>query len=159
MTDYANILNALNQKPATGTNPMADLNRRTENYKLVDQLNNEGVSLKEILGQIDDLKKKIEGMEKPRESMDAGVFLAMEAAVRDDPEIISAKTRLSELKSTIILEMCMKDSRYAEAYRDYRAKVSERYVHLTENKARNDSDTLILDSVNTSSTVSEHDDD
>ena len=130
--EYANILNALNAGNTTlpsANSTMEDINRKTENYKLVDKLNNEGISLKDLLNQIDELKKKVEGMETPRENIDAGVFLAMESAVENDPEVIKAREHMDELRKTILLELCMKDPRYAEAYRDYRAKVSERYVH------------------------------
>lgn len=130
--EYANILNALNAGTTTlpsANSTMEDINRKTENYKLVDKLNNEGISLKDLLNQIDELKKKVEGMEAPRENIDAGVFLAMESAVENDPEVIKAREHMDELRKTILLELCMKDLRYAEAYRDYRAKVSERYVH------------------------------
>lgn len=88
--EYANILNALNAGTTTlpsANSTMEDINRKTENYKLVDKLNNEGISLKDLLNQIDELKKKVEGMEAPRENIDAGVFLAMESAVENDPEV------------------------------------------------------------------------
>lgn len=124
MTDYSNILKAI----APQTPQMADLERRTENYKLVDQLNQEGVSLKDLLSQVDELKKTVESLKTPQKQQDSSVFLAMEAYVRDDDEIIEAKKRLSDLKSSIILEFCMKDDRYRQAYDDYRTKVSEIYV-------------------------------
>ena len=39
MADYSNILQAIDGMNSGQNNPMADLNRRTENYKLVEQLN------------------------------------------------------------------------------------------------------------------------
>ena len=51
--DYSNIIQAINGMNSTQSPTMDDLNRRNENYKLVDQLNQEGVSLKDVLEQIE----------------------------------------------------------------------------------------------------------
>ena len=131
--DYSNILNAINSTNTGQNNTMADLNRRNENYKLVDQLNQEGVSLKDILGQIDELKKKVESLEKPSKTMNEDLFLVMEAKVRDNPAVLEAKKRLSDVKSTVLLEFCMKDPRFKEAYDGYRDTVNREYVASHEN--------------------------
>lgn len=131
--DYSNILNAINGQNPAQNSPMADLNRRNENYRLVDQLNQEGVSLKEVLGQIDELKKKVESLEKPAKSVSEDLFLVMESKVRDNPAVIEAKKRLSDTKNTVLLEFCMKDPRFKEAYDGYRDTVNREYVSSHEN--------------------------
>lgn len=131
--DYSNILNAINGQNQTQNSSMTDLNRRTENYKLVDQLNLEGISLKELLGQIDELKKKVESLEKPAKSVSEDLFLVMESKVRDNPAVLEAKKRLSDTKNTVLLEFCMKDPRFKEAYDGYRDTVNREYVSSHEN--------------------------
>ena len=131
--DYSNILNAINGQSQAQNSTMADLNRRNENFKLVEQLNQEGVSLKDILGQIDELKKKVESLEKPAKSVSEDLFLVMEAKVRDNPAVIEAKKRLSDTKNTVLLEYCMKDPRFKEAYDGYRDTVNREYVSSHEN--------------------------
>lgn len=131
--DYSNILNAINGQNQAQNSSMADLNRRNENYRLVDQLNQEGVSLKEVLGQIDELKKKVESLEKPAKSVSEDLFLVMESKVRDNPAVIEAKKRLSDTKNTVLLEFCMKDPRFKEAYDGYRDTVNREYVSSHEN--------------------------
>ena len=133
MMEYSNILNAINGANTGQNNTMADLNRRNENYRLVDQLNQEGVSLKDLLGQIDELKKKVESLEKPSKTMNEDLFLVMEAKVRDNPAVLEAKKRLSDVKSTVLLEFCMKDPRFKEAYDGYRDTVNREYVASHEN--------------------------
>ena len=131
--DYSNILNAINSTNTGQNNTMADLNRRNENFKLVEQLNQEGISLKDLLGQIDELKKKVESLEKPSKTMNEDLFLVMEAKVRDNPAVLEAKKRLSDVKSTVLLEFCMKDPRFKEAYDGYRDTVNREYVSSHEN--------------------------
>ena len=131
--DYSNILNAINGTNTGQNNTMADLNRRNENFKLVEQLNQEGISLKDLLGQIDELKKKVESLEKPSKTMNEDLFLVMEAKVRDNPAVLEAKKRLSDMKSTVLLEFCMKDPRFKEAYDGYRDTVNREYVSSHEN--------------------------
>lgn len=131
--DYSNILQAINGQNQTQNSSMTDLNRRTENYKLVDQLNQEGISLKELLSQIDELKKKVESLEKPAKSVSEDLFLVMESKVRDNPAVLEAKKRLSDTKNTVLLEFCMKDPRFKEAYDGYRDTVNREYVSSHEN--------------------------
>ena len=137
--EYSNILNAINGQNQTQNSTMADLNRRNENFKLVEQLNQEGVSLKDVLGQIDELKKKVESLEKPQKSMSEDLFLVMEAKVKDNPAVIEAKKRLSDVKSTVLLEYCMKDPRFKEAYDTYRDTINREYVSSHEKTDENTS--------------------
>ena len=140
--EYSNILKALNtQQP---NDAMADMNRRTENYRLVDQLNNEGISLKDLLSQIDDLKKKVEGMEKPTQVIDEDLFAVMESSVKDDPAVVEAKRKVSEEKIRVIAELCSKDSRFMAARDEYRRAVNRAYVAMRESAQNPDSGSDVL---------------
>lgn len=126
--DYSNILQAINGQ----NNSMDDLNRRNENYKLVDQLNQEGVSLKDALGQIETLKKEIEELKRPSKAVDEDLFAVMESAVKDDPAVIEAKRRVSEEKTRVIAELCAKDPKFMAARDEYRRAVNQAYVRSKE---------------------------
>ena len=130
--EYSNILNAINGQNQVQSNSMADLNRRNENFKLVEQLNQEGISLKDLLGQIDDLKKKVEGMEKPAQVIDEDLFAVMESSVKDDPAVVEAKRKVSEEKTRVIAELCAKDPRFMAARDEYRRAVNQAYVRSKE---------------------------
>lgn len=132
MTDYSNILQAINGMNNGQNNSMTDLTRRNENYKLVDQLNNEGISLKDLLSQIDDLKKKVEGMEKPAQVIDEDLFAVMESSVKDDPAVVEAKRKVSEEKTRVIAELCAKDPKFMAARDEYRRAVNRAYVAKRE---------------------------
>ena len=129
--EYNNILNALNgmnqQNPT-----MDDLNRRNENYRLVDKLNQEGVSLKDALGQIEELKREIEELKKPSKAVDEDLFAVKEAAVKDDPMVIEAKRKVSEEKTRVIAELCAKDAGFMAARDEYRRAVDQAYVRSKE---------------------------
>ena len=129
--EYNNILNAINgmnqQNPT-----MDDLNRRNENYRLVDKLNQEGVSLKDALGQIEELKREIEELKKPSKAVDEDLFAVKEAAVKDDPMVIEAKRKVSEEKTRVIAELCAKDARFMAARDEYRRAVDQAYVRSKE---------------------------
>lgn len=132
MTDYSNILKALN---GTTPSPMDDLSRRNENYKLVDQLNNEGVSLKDLISQVDELKKKVESMERPAQTIDEDLFAVMEAAVHDDEVVVAARRKVSEEKTRVIAELCARDPKFMAARDEYRRAVNKAYVSRKENRA------------------------
>ena len=131
--DYGNILQAINGMNNGQNDQMADLNRRNENYKLIDQLNQEGVSLKDLLTQINDLKKKVESLEKPAKEVDEDLFAVMESAVKDDPAVIEAKRRVSEEKNRVIAELCAKDPKFMAARDEYRRTINRIYVSRREN--------------------------
>ena len=133
--EYSNILNAINGQNQVQSNSMADLNRRNENYKLVDQLNNEGISLKDLISQVDELKKKVESLEKPSKAVDEDLFMVMESAVKDDPTVVEAKRKVSEEKSRVIAELCAKDPRFMAARDEYRRAVNQAYVRSKESTA------------------------
>lgn len=129
--EYSNILNAINgmnqQNPT-----IDDLNRRNENYRLVDKLNQEGVSLKDALGQIEELKREIEELKKPSKAVDEDLFTVKEAAVKDDPMVIEAKRKVSEEKTRVIAELCAKDAGFMAARDEYRRAVDQAYVRSKE---------------------------
>lgn len=129
--EYSNILNAINgmnqQNPT-----IDDLNRRNENYRLVDKLNQEGVSLKDALGQIEELKREIEELKKPSKAVDEDLFAVKEAAVKDDPMVIEAKRKVSEEKTRVIAELCAKDAGFMAARDKYRRAVDQAYVRSKE---------------------------
>lgn len=127
--DYSAIKNALTQ---TQTDRCTDLQRRTENMKAAEKLSDQGVSITDLVSRLDSLEQKVREMEKPSETVDRSVFRAMESAVKEDSEIQQAKQRLADEKSRVILEACMKDPGYREAYDAYRSKVSEVYVRLNQ---------------------------
>lgn len=131
--EYNNILNAINGMNSSQNPSMDDLNRRNENYKLVDQLNQEGISLKDVLGQIDSLKKEVEGLKKPAKAVDEDFFVVMESAVRDDPEVLEAKRRVAEEKNRVIAELCSKDAEFMSARDEYRRTVYRVYISRREN--------------------------
>lgn len=128
--DYSAILNAVQSQ--NQTDRYTDLQRRTENMKAAEKLSDQGVSITDLVSRLDSLEQKVKEMEKPSETVDRNVFRAMESAVRDDSEVQAAKQRLADEKSRVILEACMKDQGYREAYDAYRSKVSERYVQLNQ---------------------------
>lgn len=130
--EYSNILNAINGQNQAQTSSMADLSRRTENYKLVDQLNQEGISLKDLISQVDELKKKVESLEKPSKAVDEDLFMVMESAVKDDPTVVEAKRKVSEEKTRVIAELCAKDPRFMAARDEYRRAVNQAYVRSKE---------------------------
>ena len=144
MTDYSNILQAINGMNNGQNNSMTDLTRRNENYKLVDQLNNEGISLKDLLSQIDDLKKKVEGMEKPAQAIDEDLFAVMESSVKDDPAVVEAKRKVSEEKTRVIAELCAKDPKFMAARDEYRRAVNRAYVAMRESAQSHDSGSDVL---------------
>lgn len=132
MTDYSNILQAINGMNSGQSNSMADLTRRNENFKLVDQLNNEGVSLKDALGQIEALKKEIEELKKPPKAVDEDLFAVMEASVASEPEVIEAKRKVAIEKNRVIAELCAKDPQFMATRDEYRRTVKRMYIEKKE---------------------------
>lgn len=129
--DYSNILNAINGMGQQNST-MDDLNRRNENFKLIEQLNQEGLSLKDALGQIEALKKEIEELKKPSKAVDEDLFAVMESAVKNDPTVVEAKRKVAEEKNRVIAELCAKDPRFMAARDEYRRAVNQVYVRSKE---------------------------
>lgn len=117
MTDYANILKALRTEGMTA-------DRKAENYRAFDELMKQGVSLPDLMQRLETLEARVKEMDEPQ----AEVFAVMESAVSDDPDVVKAKARREEVMERILTESCMRDKRFAEADRDYRATVNAAYV-------------------------------
>lgn len=132
MTEYSNILQAINGMNQGSNGTMTDLARRNENYKLVDQLNQEGISLKEALGQIETLKKEVEELKKPPKAVDEDLFAVMEASVASEPEVIEAKRKVAIEKNRVIAELCAKDPQFMATRDEYRRTVKRMYIEKKE---------------------------
>ena len=117
MTDYANILKVLRTEGMTA-------DRKAENYRAFDELMKQGVSLPDLMQRLETLEARVKEMDEPQ----AEVFAAMESAVSEDPDVVKAKARREEVMERILTESCMRDRRFAEADRDYRATVNSAYV-------------------------------
>ena len=119
MTDYANILKALRSEGMTA-------DRKAENYRAFDELMKQGVSLPDLMQRLETLEARVKEMDE--HPQDREVFAVMESAVSDDPDVVKAKARREEVMERILTESCMRDKRFAEADRDYRAVVNAAYV-------------------------------
>ena len=117
MTDYANIMKALRSETM-------GLDRKAENYRAFDELMKQGVSLPDLMQRLETLEARVKEMDEPQ----AEVFAVMESAVSDDPDVVKAKARREEVMERILTESCMRDRRFAEADREYRATVNSAYV-------------------------------
>ena len=117
MTDYANILKALRTEGMT-------VDKKAENYRAFDELMKQGVSLPDLMQRLETLEARVKEMDEPQ----AEVFAMMESAVSEDPDVVKAKARREEVMERLLTESCMRDRRFAEADRDYRATVNAAYV-------------------------------
>lgn len=132
MTDYANILSALGKNPYSPQ--MDDINRRSENFRIAEEMSSKGISLSDLTKRLGDLETKVGDLEKAKPAIDATVFATMESAVSDDEDVIKAKTRVADEKARVILELCMKDPAFREAYEQYKSTVNRVYVESREKK-------------------------
>lgn len=131
MTQYNNILNALNN-PGKGLSSQ----EKADNYNTFSKLMEDNVYLPDLIKKIDDLEKKVEKLDVPKDStIDLELFSVMESAVKDEPTVIEAKKTLQNNKTRIISEMCMRDESYRKAYEDYRRKVNAAYISRREGPA------------------------
>lgn len=121
MTDYANILKALRSEGMT-------VDKKAENYRAFDELMKQGVSLPDLMQRLESLEARVKEMDE--HPQDREVFAVMESAVSEDPDVVKAKARREEVMERILTESCMRDRRFAEADRDYRAVVNAAYVKL-----------------------------
>jgi len=127
---YDNIMNAIN-KPGEGLTTK----QQADNYDIFGKMMKEGVYIPDLLKKIDNLESEVKDLKKPKESpMDAQLFSVMEQAVRDDPEVVTAKRRLQDEKTRIISELCMADSNYRALFDSYRTAVNAAYVNKREIK-------------------------
>ena len=128
---YENILGALNSKPQPRLTPAQEV----ANYSAFSDLQKQGVYLPDVmekLKELDELKKRLDSIEKSAPVVDEAVFSTMESAVSKNHAVVEARKRMESTQSTILQELCMKDIRYKEAYDAYRAAVNREYVKAHE---------------------------
>lgn len=116
MADYSNILKALGAKQADS--PLT-MEQRAKNYEMFDRIMKEGIYLPDLMEHRQD-----------KETISPDVFSVMEDAVKDVQEVRDAKRKVSDEKTRVIMEMCMKDAGFKEAREAYAKTVSEAYVRL-----------------------------
>lgn len=114
MTDYSNILKAIGAKQ---TDSPLTMEQRAKNYEMFDKIMKEGIYLPDLMDRKQD-----------KESISPEIFSVMENAVKDIQSVKDAKRRLSDEKTRVIMEICMKDAGYREAREAYNKAVSEAYV-------------------------------
>lgn len=130
--DYSVLLNAV-----TGTQaPGLSAQQINENYQAFQELQKQGITIPTLMRDLEDLKAKITAMEtKPKTpQLDSELFQVMEAAVKDDPQVVSARMNAQQVKAQIISELCRQDPRYAQALDQYSREVHAAYVRRTESR-------------------------
>lgn len=128
--DYSALYNAV-ASPAHMTPQQIN-----ENYNHFQELQKQGISISDLMSELADLKNKVTALEsKPdKPAVDRELFSVMEAAVKDDPAVVSARLKAQEVKTTILREICCADPRYASALEDYSREVHAAYVRRTESR-------------------------
>lgn len=125
---YNNIVKALGKSTL-------DYKKQQENYDTFNKLMAEGVYLPDLMkkvGEIDDLKKRLENIETKPNRIDEELFSVMEQAVKNEPSVKVARQKAADVKSSIISEYCLKDARYKEALDEYRRAVNAAYIQHKE---------------------------
>lgn len=129
--EYENIQKLLNN-PGNGLTTQ----QQSDNYELFNKLMKDNVYLPDLMRKIDDLEKRVNEMDKPKENpIDAELFAVMEQAVKDDPQVLEAKRRLQAEKTRVISELCMKSEDYRRCFDEFRRAVNSAYVSAKEIKA------------------------
>lgn len=105
---------------------------QNDNYKLLEQMNKEGISLRDTLNDIADLKRRMSEAESKKPQIDEDLFQVMEASVKDVESVKNAKNRVSIEKNRVIADMCMKDEGFRKAYEDYKRAVNQAYIEKKE---------------------------
>lgn len=133
---YDNILSALNKPGQTGKLSSA---QELDNYSTFSDLQKQGVYLPDLVAkvkEVDELKRRLDEVEKSRPALDTAIFSTMEAAVADNPAVEAAKRRMDEAREAVLRELCMKDPRFTEAYESYKTVVNREYVQAKEGGTR-----------------------
>lgn len=126
---YENILGAINQsKPVSKLTPAQEV----ANYSAFSDLQKQGVYLPDLMKRLDDLESKVRTMDASGSKMDMEVFLVMEAAVKGNTRVKEAAKRMANARSRVLMEICMRDAGFKEAYDAYRSTVNEEYVKSHE---------------------------
>jgi hypothetical protein len=121
--DFSNIVKATTQN---------NYEIQNDNYKLLEQMNKEGISLRDTLNDIADLKRRMSEAESKKPQIDEDLFQVMEASVKDAESVKNAKNRVSIEKNRVIADMCMKDEGFRKAYEDYKRAVNQAYIEKKE---------------------------
>mgnify|MGYP006886753797 CR=1 FL=1 len=109
--------------------------QEVENYAAFSDLQKNGVYLPELMKKMqefDDLKKRFDEMDRSKPSVDAELFAVMEQTVRDDPGVKEARRRMSDEKTRVINEICMRDEGFRKVAEDYRKAVNAAYLSARE---------------------------
>lgn len=147
---YDNVLKALK-----GNNGGLDYKQQQDNYATFSKLMNDGVYLPDLIkkvSEIDDLKKRLETIETKPNRIDVELFSVMEQAVKNDPQVRVARQKAADVKSEILSEICLKDTRYKEALDEYRRQVNAAYI---QHKEDGRTDTVIRSDAKSKDTVKE----
>jgi len=130
--DYSALFNAVTGTQAPGLSPQ----QIQENYNAFQELQKQGITIPTLMRDLEDLKAKVSAIEtKPKTpQLDSELFQVMEAAVKDDPQVVSARMNAQQVKAQIISELCRQDPRYAQALDQYSREVHAAYVRRTESR-------------------------
>lgn len=130
--DYSALFNAVTGTQAPGLSPQ----QIQENYNAFQELQKQGITIPTLMRDLEDLKAKVSAIEtKPKTpQLDSELFQVMEATVKDDPQVVSARMNAQQVKAQIISELCRQDPRYAQALDQYSREVHAAYVRRTESR-------------------------
>lgn len=133
---YNNILKALGAAGAANPGKAGlSYQEQTDNYTMFSKLMNEGINLKDLIAkasQVDELRERMDRLDKSQPSLDLELFSVMEAAVKGDESVRAAKQRVADEKTRIISELCAQDEKYRDAYGSYRTAVNAAYIRQKE---------------------------
>ena len=79
--------------------------------------------------RLESLETQVKGMSESK--VDPDLFPVMEATVKDDPQVVSAKQAIDDARSKVLMEMVIKDPRVSDAVKAYRDTVRSRYLEST----------------------------
>lgn len=152
-TPYSNILKAVGEQPSADSNvpttqssqisftvpvdkPKLSLDQQAANYDTFSELMKQGVYLPDLIQSIESLKAEVAELKKgAKTQIDTDLFEAMEASVKNEPEVRQARQRMAEEKTRVLTDMCMNDPRFKEAYDGYRRTVNQAYIRRAEHKS------------------------
>lgn len=86
MTEYSNILSAIGRGPSTGQASKLSPTQELTNYETFSDLQKQGVYLPDLVAkvkEVDELKRRLDEVEKSRPALDTAIFSTMEAAVAE----------------------------------------------------------------------------
>lgn len=128
---FDNILNAIKSPETSKLTPAQEL----ENYSAFSDLQKQGVYLPDLMAkvkEVDELRKRIDEIDKAKPSVDAELFAVMEQAVRSDPAVRDARQKVMDEKTRVIMELCRQDEGFRRASDEYRRAVNAAYVRSKE---------------------------